>query len=230
MTDAPHILVVDDDRRIRELLKQFLSNNDFRVTLAANAAEARERMEGLSFDLIVLDIMMPGEDGLSLATSLRKFGNATPILMLSALTDSGDRIRGLETGSDDYLGKPFEPVELLLRVRNLLRRAGPQQLVASDVMFGDFTFNIKRGELRNSEGPVRLTTREKDMLRLLAERAGQTVPREDMMQPGSDSTARGVDVLVNRLRQKLEADPAMPVHLQTVRGLGYVLHASSQHT
>ncbi len=229
MTDAAHILVIDDDKRIRELLRQFLSVNGYRVTLAANAAEARERLDGISFDLMILDIMMPGEDGLSFATTLRKSGSDTPILMLSALTESKDRIRGLETGSDDYLGKPFEPMELLLRIRNLLRRIAPPQLAPSEVTFGSYTFHLKRGELRNAKGPIRLTTREKEMLRLLAERAGQPVPRDDLVQPGSD-TARGVDVLVNRLRQKLETNPTNPVYLQTVRGSGYVLHVNSQQT
>jgi two-component system, OmpR family, phosphate regulon response regulator OmpR len=224
MAEAAHILVVDDDRRIRELLKTFLADNGYRVSAAANAAEARDKMAGLAFDLVVLDIMMPGEDGLSLAGSLRAKGNTTPILMLSALSDTADRIRGLSTGSDDYLGKPFEPMELLLRLRNLLRRTGTLVDTPSEVRFGAYVFHIKRGELRSADGIVRLTTREKAMLRQLAESAGAPLTRENLAVEGSDSMARGVDVQINRLRQKIEADPANPQYLQTVRGAGYVLH------
>ena len=224
MSGNAHILVVDDDRRIRELLRTFLAEHAYRVSVAANAAEARDKMAGLAFDLVVLDVMMPGEDGLSLAGSLRGKGNDTPILMLSALTETADRIRGLSTGSDDYLGKPFEPVELLLRVRNLLRRSSAAAEPPGEVRFGRFTFHIKRGELRLGEAIIRLTSREKDMLRLLAESAGFPLAREDLAAEGSDATARGVDVQINRLRQKIESDPANPQYLQTVRGAGYVLH------
>jgi two-component system, OmpR family, phosphate regulon response regulator OmpR len=222
--DAPHILVVDDDRRLRQLLTTYLADNGFRVTAAASAAEARGQMDGLVFDLIVLDIMMPGETGLSLTGALREANNKVPILMLSALADTDDRINGLTAGSDDYLPKPFEPRELLLRIQNLLRRVAPVSTTAQDVRFGTFTFNRERGELRRDGELVRITTREREFLRLLSQHAGQPVPRTDLAQPGSEDSARSVDVQINRLRQKIEDDPSNPIYLQTVRGAGYVLH------
>ncbi len=224
MDEAPHILVVDDDRRIRQLLQDYLSEHGFRVTVAASASEARARMGGLVFDLLVLDIMMPGEDGLRFTESLRGGGNAVPILMLSALAETQDRIGGLAAGSDDYLPKPFEPQELLLRVRNLLRRAMPAGHGPEEVRFGEFTFQLARGELRKQGTLVRITTRERDMLRVLARHGGQSVARSDLAHPGVDDGARAVDVQINRLRQKIEDDPSNPLYLQTVRGAGYVLH------
>lgn len=223
MPDAPHILVVDDDRRLRQLLKTYLAENGFRVSAAANAAEARAQLQGLVYDLIVLDIMMPGESGLSLTQSLRETNSTVPILMLSALADTGDRIDGLAAGSDDYLSKPFEPRELLLRIQNLLRRVAPVAKIPQEVRFGVFTFNSQRGELRKEGELVRLTTRERDFLRLLAARAGEPVTRAELAQPGAEDSARSVDVQINRLRQKIETDPSSPVFLQTVRGAGYVL-------
>ena len=221
--DLPHILVIDDDTRIRELLRTYLSDNDFRVSVAANAEQARERMSGLEFDLLVLDVMMPGESGVELTRSLREMTNNIPILMLSALAQSDDRIAGLASGSDDYLAKPFEPTELLLRIRSILRRHAPAGGL-EEVSFGTCAFNLKRGELLRDAEPVRLTTRERDLLRILAKRAGQTVPRHDLARPGAEESARSVDVLVNRLRGKIEENPSHPVYLQTVRGEGYILH------
>lgn len=221
---SAHILLVDDDRRIRELLRSFLSENGFRVTVAGDAAEARENMRGLAFDLLILDVMMPGENGLALARALRGQNGAIPILMLSALADPSDRIEGLMSGGDDYLSKPFEPRELLLRVRSLLRRAAPAAVEAEDARFGDCVFNVKRGELRHGGELVRLTTRERDLLRVLVQHAGRPVAREMLSPPGGDENARTVDVHVNRLRQKIEEDPSNPVYLQTVRGAGYTLH------
>jgi two-component system phosphate regulon response regulator OmpR len=226
MDEAPHILVVDDDRRIRQLLQSFLSEQGFRVSVAGTAAEARARMTGLMFDLLVLDVMMPGEDGLRLTESLRRGGNGVPILMLSALAETHDRIGGLAAGSDDYLPKPFEPQELLLRVQNLLRRSRPASRGPEEARFGEFTFHLTRGELRKAGTLVRLTTRERELLRVLARRPGQTVGRGELAQPGGDEGARAVDVQINRLRQKIEDDPSNPVYLQTVRGAGYVLHVS----
>ena len=223
--DALHILLVDDDRRIRELLRAFLADNGFRVTAASSSAEAREKMRGLEFDLIVLDIMMQGESGLELTQSLRSEQSGVPILLLSALADTEDRIKGLALGSDDYLTKPFEPRELLLRIRNVLRRLRRQEVEAQEVRFGDCLFNIPRGELRRQGEPVRLTTRERDILRLLAQSAGMPLSRIDLAQPGAPESARSVDVQINRLRQKIEDDPANPVYLQTVRGAGYALQA-----
>lgn len=224
MADRPHILVVDDDRRIRELLKSYLAENGFRVTVADSAKAARQRMQGLAFDLMVLDIMMPGESGIALTLSLREGAADVPILMLSALSDSGDRIAGLAAGSDDYLAKPFEPRELLLRIRNLLRRAAPAEEIRSDVRFGDFTFNLPRGELRRGGELVSLTSREKELLRLLARRPGLAVARTELAAPGAADSARSIDVQINRLRRKIEPDPATPVYLQTVHGSGYALH------
>lgn len=224
MDEAPHILVVDDDRRIRQLLQSYLSEHGFRVTVAASASEARARMGGLVFDLLVLDIMMPGEDGLRFTENLRGGGSTVPILMLSALAETQDRIGGLAAGSDDYLPKPFEPQELLLRVRNLLRRAMPASQGPEEVRFGEFTFQLARGELRKQGTLVRITTRERDMLRVLARHGGQSVARSDLAHPGVDDGARAVDVQINRLRQKIEDDPSNPLYLQTVRGAGYVLH------
>lgn len=221
--DAPHLLVVDDDRRIRDLLSRFLTEHGYRVTTAASAADARGRLGGLSFDLLILDVMMPGESGLELARSVRT-GSAVPILMLTARAEAEDRIKGLEIGADDYLPKPFEPRELLLRIGNILKRsATPQKQAIESVRFGAFVFHLERGELsRDGEG-VRLTDREREMLRVLAERPGETVPRQALVAPGANAGDRAVDVQVNRLRRKVERDPANPVYVQTVRGIGYRL-------
>jgi two-component system phosphate regulon response regulator OmpR len=221
--NAVHILVIDDDRRIRELLASYLQENGFRVTGVSSAEDARQAMRGLAFDLLIVDVMMPGESGLSFTESLRQMNNQAPILILSALSEPADRISGLASGSDDYLSKPFEPRELLLRIKNLLRRAGAT-IQPDEVTFGAFVFNRKRGELRRGQENIKLTTRERHLLRILIERAGQTVPRHDLAQPGAEEAARSVDVQITRLRQKIEDDPASPIHLQTVRGLGYTLH------
>ena len=224
MDETAHILVVDDDRRIRQLLQSYLTEHGFRVSVAATAAEARQRMEGIVYDLLVLDIMMPGESGLQFTQALRREGFGVPVLLLSALADASDRITGLEHGSDDYLPKPFEPRELLLRIQNLLRRSESAVRVRSEVFFGGFTFSLQRGELRKEGELIRLTTRERDFLRLLAGRQGTAVARAELAPAGSEEGARSVDVQINRLRQKIEADPSNPVYLQTVRGAGYVLH------
>jgi two-component system, OmpR family, phosphate regulon response regulator OmpR len=217
-------MVVDDDRRIRSLLQSFLMENGFRISVAASAQEAREQMRIMAFDLVVLDIMMPGETGLSLAQSLRQSGNTVPVLMLSALAEPSDRIAGLESGSDDYLAKPFEPRELLLRIRGLLRRQEQPARGRAEVAFGPYVFHLQRGELRKGAEPVRLTSRERECLRTLAAGAGHPVARGDLAPETSEEGARSVDVQINRLRQKIEDDPSNPVYLQTVRGAGYVLH------
>jgi two-component system phosphate regulon response regulator OmpR len=226
--DAPHLLVVDDDRVIRQTLARFLSNNGYRVTTAEHAQSARKRLNGLTFDLLILDVMMPGETGFDLARAIRagktEQAAAVPILMLTARSEPSDRITGLEIGADDYLPKPFEPRELILRIAGILRRAMPvQQPVVESVRFGDFHFHIGRLELKRGEDLIRLTDREKDMLRVLAVKPGETVPRYDLAAPGGDINERTVDVQVNRLRRKIEVDPANPTHLQTVRGIGYRL-------
>jgi two-component system phosphate regulon response regulator OmpR len=222
--NAPHILVVDDDQRIRDLLARFLQENEFRVTTADNAAAARANMRGLSFDLLVLDVMMPGESGFDLAESLLK-NHDIPILMLTARAEPDYRIKGLEIGVDDYLAKPFEPRELLLRLRNILSRRKRTLGAQDTIRMGDFTFHIGRGELKRQGETVRLTERERDLLRQFAERPGSPISRMDLAKEGTDGSERAVDVQINRLRQKIEADPGNPVYLQTVRGKGYILHA-----
>lgn len=228
VTEARHILVVDDDRRIRELIRSYLMENDFLVSVAGTAAEARERMRGVTFDLMVLDIMMPGETGLELTKSLRGEKRNVPILMLSALADSDDRIAGLATGSDDYLAKPFEPRELLLRINNLLRRVSVAAPARTEVRFGVFQLNVPRGELRRNGDLVRLTSAEKNLLRMLSLKPGTPFSRLELSQPGLEESARSVDVQINRLRQKIESDPANPVYLQTVRGAGYALYVDEE--
>jgi two-component system, OmpR family, phosphate regulon response regulator OmpR len=224
--DAPHLLVVDDDARIRSLLSRFLTAEGYRVSTADNAAEARARLSGLHFDLLILDVMMPGESGFDLAKSLRA-SSSVPILMLTARDETAMRIEGLQIGADDYVAKPFEPRELSLRIGNILKRAQPAAPPAVEsVRFGDFTFHIARGELRRGEEIVRLTDRERDMLRVLAASPGDTVPR--LALAGNDAAAneRAVDVQVNRLRRKIEVDQANPLFVQTVRGIGYRLVVS----
>ena len=227
--DAAHLLVVDDDKRIRALLSRYLAEQGYRVTTAANAAEATQQLKNLAFDLIVLDVMMPGENGVDFARRIRRDETElaeVPILMLTARADFNDRVRGLEAGVDDYLGKPFEPRELALRIASILRRAQPKPVEepsARVVRFGDFTFHIERGELRQGDEPVRLTEREREMLTLLAENPGEPVSREALAGSGPAGNERTIDVQVNRLRRKIEADPANPVYLHTARGAGYRL-------
>lgn len=224
--DAPHILVVDDDRRIRDLLSRFLVSEGYRVTTADSAAHARAKFGGLSFDLLILDVMMPGESGVEFARSIRNSagGSGVPILMLTARHEIEHRIEGLQAGADDYLAKPFEPRELSLRVSNILRRANPPAPPpAESVRFGKFVFHIGRGELRKGDQVVKLTDRERDMLRMLAKTPGETVSRLDLSGNGSAVSERAVDVLVNRLRRKIERKPDNPLFVQTVRGVGYRL-------
>lgn len=221
--DKPHILVVDDDTRLRELLKTFLSRNGFRVTTAGNTAEAGQRLSALDFDLIVLDVMMPGESGFELAKSVRKTSEV-PILMLTARAETEHRINGLEIGADDYMAKPFEARELSLRIASILKRAQPTPTPpAESVRFGPFVFHISRGELRRGDELIHLTDREKDILRLLAASPGETVPRLSLAGTGAAAGERAVDVQVNRLRRKIESDPTNPLYLQAVRGVGYRL-------
>jgi two-component system, OmpR family, phosphate regulon response regulator OmpR len=224
--DAPHLLVVDDDRRIRDLLSRFLHGEGYRVTTADNAADARAKLGSLSFDLLVLDVMMPGETGFQLAKSLRET-SAVPILMLTAKAEADSRITGLELGADDYVPKPFEPRELSLRIANILKRTIPAPTPAIEsVRFGEFMFHLGRGELWRGEELVRLTDRERDMLRVLAATPGETVPRMALAGNGGGANERAVDVQVNRLRRKIERDPANPLFVQTVRGIGYRLVTS----
>jgi two-component system, OmpR family, phosphate regulon response regulator OmpR len=225
--DAPHLLVVDDDRRIRALLLRFLVAEGYRVSTAETAQEARAKLLGLKFDLLVLDVMMPGENGFDLVKAIRT-SSAVPILMLTARDEKESRIMGLEIGADDYLAKPFEPRELSLRVASILRRARPPSMPpAESVRFGPFVFHLARGELRRGEEAIRLTDREREMLRVLTASVGETVPRQALAGNGESVSERTVDVQVNRLRRKIEQDPANPLIVQTVRGVGYRLVASA---
>lgn len=229
-SDKPHILVVDDDTRLRELLKSFLSRNDFRVTTAASAAEARQRLGSLDFDLIVLDVMMPGETGLEFAGELRRTDDV-PILMLTAMVETKDRIAGLEKGVDDYLGKPFEPRELLLRIQSVLRRGRPSAAAAvaapgtpRQVTFGPMQFDLELGELTDKGRRVALTDAEIALMRAFTGRIGEVLSRETLCKSvGANVNERAIDVQVTRLRRKIEPDPSFPRYLRTVRGQGYRL-------
>ncbi|MCR4265776.1 response regulator [Nitratireductor sp. ZSWI3] len=221
--DAPHLLVVDDDTRIRGLLNRFLRENGFRVTIAGNATEARRKLNGLDFDLAILDVMMPGEDGVALTRALRAEKDM-PILMLTALSETESRVVGLEAGADDYLPKPFDPRELVLRINNILRRSTPHGAPkVEQVVFGPYAFQIAKRELKHTGKLVKLTDREREIMVIFAERAGETVPRHELVGEDSDVGERTIDVQINRLRRKIERDPSNPIYLQTVRGIGYRL-------
>jgi two-component system phosphate regulon response regulator OmpR len=223
--DAPHILLVDDDRRIRDLLSRFLAGEGYRVTTAMSAADARAKLNGLHFDLLILDVMMPGETGFDLARFIRQ-SSTVPIVMLTARHEAEARIEGLQIGADDYVAKPFEPRELALRIGNILKRtARPPMEALEQVAFGPYVYHLSRGELRQGEDIVHLTDREREMLRILAETPGETVPRGALTGNGTVNE-RAVDVQINRLRRKIEHDPASPLYLQAVRGIGYRLVAS----
>jgi two-component system, OmpR family, phosphate regulon response regulator OmpR len=227
MSDAePHLLVVDDDARLRDLLRRYLSDSGFRVTGAADAKEARAQLASFAFDLIVLDVMMPGESGLDLTRSLRS-ESPVPVLLLTAIAEPEDRVNGLEQGADDFLAKPFEPRELVLRIRNILQRRPAMEEPASppDIRFAGFRFDLARGELFRGNDLVRLTAAEMALLSSLAQRAPQPVSREELSQSAQFSgNVRNVDVQMTRLRRKVEPDPRNPRYLQTVRGTGYALH------
>jgi two-component system phosphate regulon response regulator OmpR len=221
--DAPHLLVVDDDRRIRDLLSRYLQGEGFRVTTAETAQEARAKLDGLKFDLLILDVMMPGESGFDLARAIRA-SSGVPIVMLTARSEAENRIQGLELGADDYVAKPFEPRELSLRIANILKHTRPRPAAALEsIRFGEFIFHAGRGELRRGEETVHLTDREREMLRILSATPGETVPRLALAGTGGLVSERAVDVQVNRLRRKIERNPANPLIVQTVRGIGYRL-------
>lgn len=221
----PHLLLVDDDDRIRELLKRYLAQAGARVSAAADAASARKLLSSMDFDLLILDVMMPIEDGFSLAQSVRKTSKV-PIVLLTARGMPEDRIRGLSIGADDYVPKPFEPAELALRINAILRRTIASRGETPEIItFGPFAFNSARGELAREGAPVRLTEAEVAMLRVLATRPGQVVSREELAKRTGAGLERSVDVQVTRLRRKVEIDPRAPVYLQTVRGVGYRLAA-----
>ena len=217
----PHLLVVDDDARLRGLLRRYLSDSGFRVTAAADAGEARSNLASFAFDLVVLDVMMPGESGLELTRALRAEGRI-PVLRLTAMAEPEDRVNGLEQGADDYLSKPFEPRELVLRIRNLLQRRPASDVVSTDIRLGGCRFDIVRGELYRGGDVVHLTAAEAGLLSMLAQKAGQAVSREELSISLSGNV-RNVDVQMTRLRRKIERDQRFPRYLQTVRGTGYIL-------
>ncbi|HEY2751045.1 response regulator transcription factor [Phenylobacterium sp.] len=223
---ARHLLIVDDDDRIRELLKEYLARAGFRVTAAAGGASARKLISTLDFDLAVFDVMMPGEDGFSLTRWLREQrapAGRTPVLMLTAMGEASDRIEGLKLGADDYLAKPFEPEELLLRVEAILRRAQNRPAKGGPLSLGRCQFDPDRGELTCEGEPVKLTEAEVALLRQLARTPDEPVERLELARGTVDPSGRAVDVQVTRLRRKIEADPKAPRYLQTVRGVGYRL-------
>jgi two-component system phosphate regulon response regulator OmpR len=224
--NTPHILIVDDDTRIRTLLKKYLSDNGFRTTIAADGREALAQMEHLAFDLVVLDIMMPDLSGLEVTERLRRRKNPVPVLLLTARAEVEDRIAGLSIGADDYLTKPFDPKELLLRIHSILRRSQMESRrpsePPSEINFGPFVFKYQRGELLQGEQRVTLTTREIEVMRKLTSEPGRIVTREELSDDHNVSE-RAIDVQINRLRRKIEDDPRDPIYLQTVRGSGYLL-------
>jgi two-component system phosphate regulon response regulator OmpR len=222
-SDNPHFLVVDDDQRLRSLLQRYLSANGFRVTAAADAAEARMLLKSIDFDGLILDVMMPGESGLDLAADLRAQSDV-PILMLTARGEAQERIEGLERGADDYLPKPFEPRELMLRLSAMIRRArNVQPPPHRELRMGQCVFDCERGELTRSGKRVKLTGSEVQLLKLFAANAGRSFSRAALCTRLNIQLERSVDVQVTRLRRKIEEDPKLPLYLQTVRGIGYVL-------
>ena len=226
VASQPHLLVVDDADRIRELIKQYLTRAGFRVTAARDAAAARRLSQSLAFDLLVLDVMMPGEDGLSLTRWLRSrpgAAGATPVLILTARDLPDDRIEGLRLGADDYLAKPFEPRELVLRIHAILRRSRVAPTAQAPIGLGQCSFDPARGELTRGERLVRLTEAETRLLRQLAMAAHAPVDRLQLASQNAEAAGRAVDIQVTRLRRKIEADPGNPRYLQTVRGVGYML-------
>jgi two-component system phosphate regulon response regulator OmpR len=221
-----HLLVIDDDSRLRDLLRRYLVESGFRVTTAGDAAEARLKLQSIAFDLLIVDVMMPGESGLALTESLRQT-SAVPILLLTAMAEPENRIDGLERGADDYLTKPFEPRELVLRIRNILQRVvspAPSAPIAEELLLGTLRFDMKRNALYRGEEPVHLTEAETALLVALARKPGEPVSREALsLEAQCSGNLRTVDVQMTRLRRKIERDPKFPRYLQTVRGTGYVL-------
>ena len=215
-----NLLVVDDDERIRNLLSQYLIKEGFIVSTASGAEQARKKIQLLKFDLIILDIMMPGDDGLTLTKEIRD-NSDIPIILLTAKSGTDSKIEGLEVGADDYLTKPFNPKELLLRVLSILKRSKSEENIDNEIFFGDYTLNIEKRELTKAKDRVYLTDREMNLLIALAKSPGQPLNREKLA--GIDEPGRSVDVGINRLRRKIEKDPRMPLWLQTVRGEGYIL-------
>ena len=216
-----HILVVDDDDRIRDLIKQYLEDNNFLVTSAKDALDAKKKLEILKFDILVLDIMMPGESGLSLTKEVKK-NNSTPIILLTAKGETRDRIKGLELGADDYLGKPFEAKELLLRIKNILNKTKKTPL-PNEVNIGNAVVNLKKLSIKINEKVIKINPQERKVLEKMLESPGEVFSREDIGKIINISKERTIDVMITRLRQKIESSPKNPKYLQTIRGSGYVL-------
>ena len=216
-----HILVVDDDDRIRDLVKQYLEENNFIVTTARNALDARKKLEIIKFDMLVLDIMMPGESGLALTKELKK-NDFTPIILLTAKGETKERIEGLETGADDYLGKPFEPKELLLRINNILNKV-KKSILPNEIIIGKALINLKKFDIKIGNEIIKINPQEKKVLEKMLAFPGKVFSRNDIGEMINISKERTIDVIITRLRQKIESNPKKPKYLQTIRGSGYVL-------
>ena len=226
----PHLLIVDDDERIRSLLRQFLIQSDYLVSTAEDAEQARTLLSAIEFDLIILDVMMPGQDGISFTAELRKLQNTTPVLLLTARGETEDRIKGLEAGADDYLPKPFEPKELLLRINAILRRMPDlkeDKVMPKTLSFGNLDYDVARNELWAGKNQIRLTTTESQLMKIFTSVLGEPISRTDLVaslgRDVSSAQDRAIDVQITRLRRKIEVNPSQPRYLQTVRGAGYML-------
>jgi two-component system phosphate regulon response regulator OmpR len=217
-----HILIIDDDEKIRDLLKQYLKNNNFFVSTAINASDAEEKLKIIKFDLAIIDIMMPGKDGLQLTKEIREKIDL-PIILLTAKGEPEDRVRGLELGAEDYLPKPFEPKELLLRIKNVIKRIKKNKHVITSIKIGKVHVNIKKMEIQKENKIIKINASEKILLENMISSAGKIFSREEISKITNLTQERSIDVLVTRLRQKIEPDPKNPKYLQTVRGTGYVL-------
>ena len=216
-----HILVVDDDDRIRELVKQYLEENDFFVTTATDAFDAKKKIDIIKFDILILDIMMPGKSGLSLTEEIKK-KSSIPIILLTAKGETDDRIKGLELGADDYLGKPFEPKELLLRIKNILTKV-QKPLLPNEIYIGKALVNLKKSDIKINNKTVKMNPQEKKILEKMLEVPGKVFSRNDIGKIINISKERTIDVMITRLRQKIESNSKNPKYLQTIRGAGYVL-------
>ena len=219
--NIPHILMVDDDNRIRELVKEYLEENNFLVSTAVDAFDAKEKLDLIKFDILILDVMMPGKSGLSLTKEIKK-NNSMPIILLTAKSETKDKIQGLELGADDYLGKPFEPKELLLRIKNILNKV-KKPLIAENIFIGSALINLKKLNITNKNKNIKINPQEKKVLEKMLESPGEVFSRDDIGKIINISKERTIDVMITRLRQKIESNPKKPKYLQTIRGSGYVL-------
>ena len=217
-----HILVVDDDDRIRDLVKQYLEENNFLVTTAKDSQEAKKKINIIKFDILILDIMMPGQSGLSLTKDIKKNNSNTPIILLTAKDDAKDRVKGLEFGADDYLGKPFEPKELLLRIKNILNKT-KTKIIAEEIYVGKSIINLNKLSIKTNNETKKINPKEKKVLETMLEYPGKIFSRDDIGKVVNISKERTIDVIITRLRQKIESNPKNPKYLQTIRGVGYVL-------